>query len=229
MSARSGEIVGLTGLAGSGQSELLMGLFGAYGRHAQGRIWIDGMPARIETPRDAIRHGLALCTGDRKATGLVLSMSVLENLTLASLARFCPVGFVRPSLEREASERTGSSLDLRAASLDVEVGELSGGNQQKAALGKWLLAGPRVLMLDEPTRGVDIGAKFDIHQRLRALAAEGMGIVVSSSDVRELFELCDRILVLSRGRVETEFDARTASANDILRAAMTGAGEGARA
>ena len=220
VSVRAGEILGLAGLRGSGASELLLGLFGALGPRASGRIWLDGKPTRIRSPRDAIRQGIALLTNDRKATGLVLGMSVAANATLADLPRLCRWGWRRPKRELEAAAAQTRTLRLRAASLDMPVAELSGGNQQKVALAKWLQIEPRVLLLDEPTRGVDVGVKHDIYHWMNQWTAAGMAIILITSEMPELLALSDRIVVLHRGRLTAELARHEATADRVLEAAM---------
>jgi len=217
---RAGEIVGLGGLQGSGASELLLGLFGAYGRRARGRAWVDNSEVRVASPRQAIRAGTALLTNDRKATGLVLPMSIIANATLAGLAALSPGGWRRPAREREEAEKTTAPMRLRAASLDLEVGALSGGNQQKVALAKWLQTEPRVLLLDEPTRGIDIAAKREIYQLMDEWTARGIAIILITSEMPELLTLSDRIIVLHRGRATAEFARADATPEKILAAAM---------
>lgn len=219
-SVRAGEILGIAGLQGSGASDLLMGLFGACGRRAAGGVWLNGRPVAIRSPRDAISHGVAMLTNDRKANGLVLSMSVIENSVLAGLDRIAPGGWRRPRREREAARKLAESLRLRAASLDMEVGELSGGNQQKVALAKWLQTDPQVLLLDEPARGIDVGARREIYQLLNEWTARGMAIVLISAELPELLALSDRVLVMHRGRVTALFDRAGASPHAVLEAAM---------
>ena len=194
-----GEIVGLAGLVGAGRTELLEAIFGL--RRCQGRIEVAGSPVSYRSPRQAIRDGVALVPSDRKAQGLVLEMSVRENLMMASTAGLLRVR--RPSTTRELAA-VGSAirdLHIRTHSPDASVATLSGGNQQKVVLGKWLATSPRLLMLDDPTRGVDVGAKAEIYRLLREAAGRGIGIVASSSEIPELLTLCDRIVVMFRGRV----------------------------
>ena len=195
-----GEIVGLAGLVGAGRSELLEALFGLH-RPARGTVEIDGSPCSFRNPREAIRGGAAFVPADRKLQGLMLNMSVHENLVMASTSRLTRLR--RPSRTRENAIVTQSidELQIRAHSARVPVSTLSGGNQQKIVLGKWLAVGPRVLMLDEPTRGVDVGAKAEIYRLLFAAAERGIGILASSSEIQELLTLCDRVVVMFRGRV----------------------------
>jgi ABC-type sugar transport system ATPase subunit len=219
-SVRAGEILGLGGLQGSGASELLLGLFGAYGGRTRGQVSVDNNPVRLASPRQAIRAGTALLTNDRKATGLILPMSIIANATLASLPALSLGGWRRPAREREEAEKTTSPMRLRAASLDLEVGALSGGNQQKVALAKWLQTNPRVLLLDEPTRGIDIAAKREIYQLMDEWTARGIAIILITSEMPELLTLSDRIIVLHRGRATAEFSRADATPEKILAAAM---------
>lgn len=220
LTVRAGEIVGVAGLQGSGNSDLFLGLFGAHGRRFQGQAWLDGRPLGIGSPRGAIDQRVALLTNDRKATGLVLTLSIIANATLADLPRLSPAGWRRPDRERAAAQKLGEALSLRAASLDVEVGTLSGGNQQKVALGKWLQTEPQLLLLDEPTRGIDIGAKREIYQLLNQLTARGIAILLITSELPELLALSDRVVVMHRGRITAEFTRAEASAERVLAAAM---------
>ncbi len=224
LAVRAGEILGLAGLQGSGASELLWAIFGALGARASGRLWLDSVPARIRSPRDAIRQGVALVTNDRKTSGLVLPMSVAGNATLVALPRLCRWGWRRPQRELQAAAAQARALRLRAASLEMPVAELSGGNQQKVALAKWLEVQPRVLLLDEPTRGVDVGAKHEIYQLMNQWTAAGMAIILITSEMPELLALSDRIVVLHRGRMTAEFPREEATADRVLEAAM---GQGA--
>jgi len=217
---RAGEILGIGGLQGSGASELLHGLFDARRMRATGTVLLDGQPFRLGTPQQAIRQGVALLTNDRKATGLVLSMSVVANATLADLRRLAPLGWRRPQRERQATEQLAGRLRLRAASLDMEVAALSGGNQQKVVLAKWLQTNPRVLLLDEPTRGIDVGAKQEIYRLMQQWTSQGIAIVLITSEMPELLAMSDRIVVLHRGRITAEMDRSEASAERVLAAAM---------
>jgi ribose transport system ATP-binding protein len=215
-----GEILGIGGLQGSGASELFLGLFGALPRRTEGRIFIEGKPVRIRSPREAIASGIALLTNDRKATGLVSSMSVTANLCLASLPDLCRYGWRRPRAEELLAAKMGEALQLRAASYDMEAGDLSGGNQQKVAIGKWLSTNPRVLLLDEPTRGIDVGAKHEIYQLMNEWTARGISILLVTSEMPELLAMSDRIIVMHRGAVTAELSRREATAEAVLEAAI---------
>ncbi len=216
LSVRYGEVVGLAGLVGAGRTEVVRAIFGADGRRG-GRILRDGAAVRIRSPRDATRHGIGLLTENRKEEGLVLPMPVRVNVTLARLGRLARLGFLRPRAEREATRRLAGELAMRPGLPEQPVVQLSGGNQQKVVLARWLLGdATRVLMLDEPTRGIDVGAKAEIHALLGRLAAEGRAILVVSSELPELMHLCDRILVLSRGRLAGEVARAEFSEERIL-------------
>lgn len=220
LSVRAGEIVGIGGLQGSGASQLFLGLFGGYGRCARGKVWLDGNEVRWDTPKQAIQSGVALLTNDRKATGLVLSQSIIANVTLADLFRLSPGGWRSPARERDAACATTGQLRLRAASLDMEAGALSGGNQQKVVLAKWLQTRPKLLLLDEPTRGIDIGTKREIYQLMNEWTAQGIAILLITSEMPELLMLSDRIVVLHRGMVSGEFLRGEATPEAVLAAAM---------
>ena len=214
------KFVGLAGLQGSGNSELLMGLFGAYGRNVSGFATLDGRPLHLGSPRRSIRDGMALLTNDRKANGLVLSLSVIANTTLARLDQFSPAGWRMEGAERVATAEMVSALNLRAASLDMNVDELSGGNQQKVALAKWILTQPKVLLLDEPTRGVDIGAKREIYELMDQWTSQGIAILLVTSEMPELLAMSDRIMVMHRGRVTAHYCRGEATPEAVLAAAM---------
>jgi ABC-type sugar transport system ATPase subunit len=210
------------GLRGSGASQLLHGLFGSYGRPLAGKVELDGAPIPIERPSASLRRGLALLANDRKSAGLIPELSVIENATLASLKRFSPWGFLRKAAEREAARSITGLLKLRAPSLDAAASSLSGGNQQKVYLGRILLTEPRVLLLDEPTRGVDVGAKGDIYELIRKMARKGVGVLIATSEIEELLALCGRILVMHRCRIVLDARGPQATRERVLHAAMGG-------
>jgi len=220
LSVRAGEILGLGGLQGSGASELFVGLFGGYGRATRGATYLDGKQVRFTAPREAIEAGVAFLTNDRKATGLVLSLSITANVALAALPALSPGGWLRPSREHAAAVNATAPMRLRAASLDMEVNALSGGNQQKVAIAKWLQIEPKVLLLDEPTRGIDIAAKREIYQMINEWTARGVAVLLITSEMPELLALSDRIMVMHRGCLTAEFSRANATPEAVLSAAM---------
>jgi ribose transport system ATP-binding protein len=217
---RRGEILGIAGLMGAGRTELLETLFGVHpAQRVGGRIEIAGQERRITTPREAIRAGLAFVTEDRKTQSLILRLSVAHNLTLAALNRFLRFNVVRSREENDAVERSIEQLRIKTPNSNIDVDKLSGGNQQKVALAKCLLTRPRVLLLDEPTRGIDIGAKVEIYGLISRLAQEGAAIVIASSELIELLAMCDRIIVLCEGRLTAELSRSEATQERIIEAA----------
>ncbi|MGA2914708.1 MAG: sugar ABC transporter ATP-binding protein [Sedimentisphaerales bacterium] len=217
---KAGEILGVAGLQGSGNSELLNGLFGTYGRKTTGSVELDGKPYSPAAPINAIEKGLSLLTNDRKVTGLVIGMNIVHNSTLAALNKYSPFGWLRPSQELKSAKEQSKSLNLRAASLTMPVSDLSGGNQQKVAIAKWIETQPGVFLLDEPTRGVDVGAKHEIYELMNKWTGQGIAIVLITSEMPELLAMSDRIIVMHRGRITAEFAAGEATQEKILRAAM---------
>ena len=216
-----GEIVGLAGLQGCGASEVLHATFGAITGRATGKWLLRGSDFRPVSPGDSIGRGVVLLTNDRKTLGLAPDLSVTRNTTLASLPRFAgPAGWLDQQAEDAAARAVGERFALAAPSYDAPVRTLSGGNQQKVYLARCLLAQPRVLLLDEPTRGIDVAAKADIYEMLRGWAAEGIGIVLITSELSELLTLADRVLVMHRGRITTELPRGTATKEGVLAAAM---------
>jgi len=217
-SVRRGEILGMAGLVGSGRTEAMRALFGADPR-AAGRVVRDGREVRIRSPRDAVRNGICLLTEDRKAQGLILDMSCTPNVTLTDLARVSRAGLLREAVERQEAQALVDELDVKTPSLDQLVRNLSGGNQQKLVLAKWLFRRAEVLVCDEPTRGIDVGARFEIYELLWKLAANGKGIVLVSSDLPELMGVCHRIVVFSNGRITADLPRSAFSQERILEAA----------
>ncbi len=218
---RAGEILGVAGLMGAGRTAFLSSLFGAARGKTSGTIKAGGVSlAPFNSPGEAIQAGLALVSEDRKRYGLVLESTVGENLVLASMRKLTRHGFLdSPALESE-SEGQARSLRIKAPSLSVWVNKLSGGNQQKVVLGKWLMTNPKVLLLDEPTRGIDVGAKAEVYELMGQLAAKGMGIILVSSDLPELLGLSHRVMVLSRGKVTANFAGTEALPDKVMAAAV---------
>jgi ABC-type sugar transport system ATPase subunit len=217
---RRGEVVGLTGLVGAGRTETARLLFGA-DRAEAGSVELDGRRLDIRSPRDAIRAGIALLTEDRKAEGLVPGQSVRENFALPNLSRLSSLGFVRKRAELSALAHYIESLRIRLASPEQPARNLSGGNQQKVVLAKWLERNCEVLLFDEPTRGIDVGAKVEIYRLINDLAAAGKAILLISSELPEVLGMSDRILVMHEGRLTGEItDARQATQEQILRLAV---------
>ena len=217
---RSGEILGLAGLVGAGRTDLVRAIYGAE-PFASGKIYLDGKPAKIDSPVRAIELGMALVPEDRKQDGLFLTQSVRRNLTLASLKQLSRFRyFVDRNAESALIRRFKQNLRIRMANEDVIVGTLSGGNQQKIVLARFLALKPKVLFVDEPTRGIDIGAKAEVHELLRQLAAAGTAIVVVSSELPEIISLCDRIITMKEGRFTGEMPAANAT-EELLMKLMT--------
>lgn len=218
---RPGEVLGFGGLAGQGHLELFLTLFGA-ARSTTGRITLDGRPVHIRNPREAKSRGLrlALVPEDRKTEGLLLGMSVRDNLTLSVLDRISRLGILRPSAEQRPAEDAVRRLAVRTAGTRTPVGTLSGGNQQKVLLGRWLLTDPRILLFYDVTRGVDVATKHEVYELMGRLAREGRGIVLYSSDAQELAELCHRVLVMRDGRIAAELTAPDITAEQIVAAAV---------
>jgi ribose transport system ATP-binding protein len=215
------EIVGLAGIMGAGRTELLSTLYGAgpVGRWT-GTVEVAGRPARLASIAAARRAGIAFVTDDRRGSGLMLRQTTGHNVVMSVLRRISPLGFISRLAESESVERSIKQFGIRPPRGDLVVGNLSGGNQQKVVFAKELLRGPQLLLLDEPTRGVDVGAKVEIYQRLRGLANEGLGVLVASSELPELVGLCDRVIVMRGGCSVAEF------AGDIDETALWNAATG---
>jgi ABC-type sugar transport system ATPase subunit len=216
-----GEVLGLAGLIGAGRSEVLECLFGVTQPDA-GSVTVEGKPVSVRSPIEAIRLGFGLVPEERRESGLVLGRSVAENLTFPVLDRFSRLSILSRGKIAEIASRLVSQLSIKTPSLGQLVRTLSGGNQQKVVIGKWLAAGTRILLLDEPTRGIDINAKFEHYQLVRDLTAKGMSVIMASSEMPELLALSDRILVMSEGRLVAELDAAKTYQVEIMRHAVAG-------
>ena len=215
---RHGEIVGLAGLMGAGRTELAMSLFGrAYGRDISGRVFKDGREIEIGSVASAIRHGLAYVSEDRKRYGLNLIESIRRNMSSAAPWRFSSRGVLDLHEERRAVAELSAQMNVRAPTIESLVGGLSGGNQQKVVLGKWVATEPDVLILDEPTRGIDVGAKYEIYTIINRLADAGKAVLVISSELPELLGICDRIYTLSAGRITADIDRQDADQEILMR------------
>ncbi len=217
---RRGEVLGLFGLMGAGRTELLQTIFGLHPRASSGQVQVDGRSIKIRSPRQAIAAGLALAPEDRKADGLVMSMSVAENISLCSLDQSERLGVLSRRREGNFVGEFIRRMAIKTPTLGQLVRNLSGGNQQKVVLSKWLATGPKVLLLDEPTRGIDIGAKKEIYAIIEEFAARGLGVVMVSSELPEILAISDRILVMSEGRLTAELSRDEATEESILKAAL---------
>ena len=215
---RRGEILGLAGLMGAGRTEVIEGVFGIKPIDA-GEITVKGKRVQIKSPRDAIRHGMALLTEDRKLTGIMGVLSVRDNMMIASLSSYSKGGFLNKRIINETCAREKTRLELKTPSMDQVIRLLSGGNQQKVLVSRWLLTVPDILILDEPTRGIDVGAKSEIHRLMSKLAQEGKAIIMISSELPEILGMSDRVLVMHEGRVGGVFDRKDATQETIMRAA----------
>jgi len=218
---RRGEIVGLAGLVGAGRTEVARALFGL-DPVDRGEIRIEGKAVRIRSPLDAIRLGMALIPEDRKAQALFLSMALRSNITIAALPRIAPLGLLSGRRLDAASQPCIRHLDIRPPRPGIPVRHLSGGNQQKAVIARWLLLQPRILIMDEPTRGIDVAAKAEIHALMDRLAREGKAILMISSELPEILGISDRILVMREGRIVGELKREEATADRVLALAMGG-------
>jgi putative multiple sugar transport system ATP-binding protein len=221
---RKGEILGIAGLMGAGRTELAMSVFGrSYGQRISGRVLLHGKEIDVSTVQKAIRNGLAYATEDRKGYGLVLDQEIKGNITLANLPGVAHGIVIDDGLEYRVANDYRAKLKVRCASVFQQVVNLSGGNQQKVVLSKWLFSNPEVLILDEPTRGIDVGAKYEIYTLIAQLASEGKSIIMISSEMPELLGMCDRICVMNEGRFVGEFSAAEASQEAIMRSIMKSA------
>ncbi|MDM0045316.1 sugar ABC transporter ATP-binding protein [Variovorax dokdonensis] len=219
LSVRRGEIVGIAGLMGAGRTEFAMSVFGrSWGRRISGSVHMHGREVDVSTVGKAIAHGIAYATEDRKDAGLVLEQDIRRNLSLARLSGIARHGVIDDALDYRTAQQLRESLAIRCSSVDQRVLNLSGGNQQKVVLGKWLFAQPELLILDEPTRGIDVGAKYEIYTLIDRLAGEGKGVLMISSELPELLGMCDRIYVMNEGRFVAQMPVHEASQERIMHA-----------
>ena len=222
LTVRRGEIVGIAGLMGAGRTELAMSIFGrSYGRRISGQVLMDGQPVDVSTVQRAVQSGIAYVTEDRKGAGLVLNDEIFKNISLAHLEGVSSGGVIDGAAEFAVADDYRRAMRIRCASVRQAVGQLSGGNQQKVVLSKWLFTKPRLLILDEPTRGIDVGAKFEIYTIIDQLAQQGEGILMISSELPELLGMCDRIYVMNEGALVAELPAAEASQERIMRAIVS--------
>ena len=218
LTVRAGEVVGLAGLMGSGRTELAMSIFGqTYGRDISGTVFRNGKPVQTKTVGQAVAHGIAYVSEDRKRYGLNLIQSVKENMTAAALRKVASRGVIEPNGEFVAANKLRRELTVKAPTVEAQVGKLSGGNQQKVSVAKWVFTDPEVLILDEPTRGIDVGAKFEIYTIINQLADAGKAVLVISSELPELIGLCDRIYTLSAGRITGDVARADATQEHLMR------------
>ncbi len=216
---RSGEVLGIAGLMGAGRTELLECLFGASEIPPQGRIVLDGQPVSFKHPEEAVAAGMALVTEDRKRLGLFSHLTVRDNITVCTLEEAASFGLISGSRERASADESIVRLGVKTAGGEAAITSLSGGNQQKCVIARWLRTEPKVLLLDDPTRGVDVGAKAELYKLIDSLCREGLGLIVTSSELPELITLCDRILVLCEGRLTGEFRRGKFTEQRIMEAA----------
>jgi ribose transport system ATP-binding protein len=219
-SVRAGEVLGIAGLVGSGRTETVRAIFGADAKDS-GQVVLENRPLRIRSPRAAVKSGIALLPEDRKEQGAILSMSIRKNVTMPSLSRVTTaLGIVRQTREKRITQNLIDRLAIKTNSTETAVTDLSGGNQQKVVLAKWLGTECKLLILDEPTRGVDVGAKVEIYNIINELAESGLGIVVISSEMIELIGMCDRVMVMREGRIRGILEKEDLSEENIMRLAI---------
>jgi putative multiple sugar transport system ATP-binding protein len=222
LNLRRGEIVGLAGLMGAGRTELAMSVFGrSYGTGISGRIIKDGKEIRLRSVREAIKHGIAYATEDRKRYGLNLIDDIRRNISAAALGKLSKRGWVNGNEETKVAEESRRAMNIKAPTVMSVVGKLSGGNQQKVVLSKWLFTDPEVLILDEPTRGIDVGAKYEIYTIVNKLVAAGKAVLVISSELPELLGICDRIYTIFEGRITNDIPVSQADPETLMRSITT--------
>jgi putative multiple sugar transport system ATP-binding protein len=218
LTVREGEIVGIAGLMGAGRTEFAMSLFGrSYGSKISGKVFLRGKEIKVRSVAEAIKHGIAYATEDRKMYGLNLIEDIKRNISMAALDKLASFGLVNDNEEYKVANEYRASMNIKAPSVLAKTGKLSGGNQQKVVLSKWIYSNPDVLILDEPTRGIDVGAKYEIYTIINRLAAEGKGIIVISSELPELLGICDRVYALSEGRITGELPIAEAKPEALIK------------
>jgi len=221
LTVKRGEVVGLAGLVGAGRTELARAIFGVDPKDS-GEIYLEGQQVHFRSPQDAIRHGIGLVTEDRKALGLILGMVVRENISLANLQELSVLSFIQRRREKEITNQLISDLMIKTPSTEQQVQNLSGGNQQKVVLAKWLFTRSKVMIFDEPTRGIDVGSKVEIYQLMNRLAESGVGILMISSELPEILGMSDRILVMHEGKIAGELSREEATQEKIMHLATGG-------
>lgn len=219
---KKGEIIGFSGLMGAGRSELFISLFGALNGRNEGVVKINGNSVSIKQPLDAIKAGLAYVSEDRKRYGLILGMDIIKNTTLIALDRVTKLNIINQALEVKNAHDISQQMKLKAPNLDIEVGKLSGGNQQKVVLSKWIMNNPKILILDEPTRGIDVGAKYEIYKIMNLLLKQGVGIILISSELPEVLGMSDRVFVMNQGRITGEFTRDEVTQEKVMTSATGG-------
>ncbi len=219
-----GEVVGFSGLQGAGRTELAMSIFGrSYGTDISGEVYLEGKKVELKTPEQAIKNKVAYVTEDRKTNGLILGESIRFNTTLARLDKVCNNGIIDSTAEKKAAEEMTEEMGTKTPSIEQMIGNLSGGNQQKALLGKWMFSEPNVLILDEPTRGIDVGAKYDIYCLINQMVDNGKSVIMISSEMPELIGMCDRIYIMNEGELCGEVEAKNTSQEEIMGYIMSAA------
>ncbi|MFA9397042.1 MAG: xylose ABC transporter ATP-binding protein [Clostridiaceae bacterium] len=214
--AKKGEILGIAGLMGAGRTEFVMSLIGAYGIKKSGEMYIDGNKVDVKAPREAIMKGISYCSEDRKGKGLVLKMDIRSNISLASLKSISKLNKINGNEEIKIVNKYRKEMNIKTPSIEQKVGNLSGGNQQKVAVAKWLMTKPKVLILDEPTRGIDVGAKCEIYNIMNDLVDQGVAIIMISSELPEIMGMSDRIIVMNQGKFTGELEYKDATQEKVM-------------
>ena len=222
LKVRKGEILGIAGLMGAGRTELALSIFGHYQAEPDSEMYLNGERIRITSPEKAISAGVVYVSEDRKQYGLILESDIKTNMSMASIRKLCRRGVIRTNEETSKVLHYMDLMRVKAVSMRQQVKALSGGNQQKVVIGKWLMTEPKVLILDEPTRGIDVGAKLEIYNEMNSLVDEGVCIIMISSELPEILGMSDRICVMSEGQIKGEFDIREATQEKIMAAAIGG-------